>query len=74
MGRGGQARGPIVDGMALVVDAEVPPEVSRARRPQFLTLMLFSVAAFGQPVALSRARSSTCWAISAFPVTRRGRR
>jgi phenylacetic acid degradation operon negative regulatory protein len=39
--------------MALVVDAEVPPEVSRARRPQFLTLMLFSVAAFGQPVALS---------------------
>jgi phenylacetic acid degradation operon negative regulatory protein len=33
--------------------AEVPPEVSRARRPQFLTLMLFGVAAFRRPVAVA---------------------
>jgi phenylacetic acid degradation operon negative regulatory protein len=40
--------------MASAADAvEVPPEVSRARRPQFLTLMLFGVAAFRRPVALA---------------------
>jgi phenylacetic acid degradation operon negative regulatory protein len=32
---------------------EVPPEVSRARRPQFLTLMLFGFAAFRRPVAVA---------------------
>jgi phenylacetic acid degradation operon negative regulatory protein len=31
----------------------VSPEVSRARRPQFLTLMLFSVVAFRRPVAVA---------------------
>jgi phenylacetic acid degradation operon negative regulatory protein len=53
MGKRPPVRGHIVDGMASAADLEVPPEVSRARRPQFLTLMLFSVAAFGRPVALA---------------------
>jgi phenylacetic acid degradation operon negative regulatory protein len=40
--------------MGSAADAvEIPPEVSRARRPQFLTLMLFGLAAFRRPVALA---------------------
>jgi phenylacetic acid degradation operon negative regulatory protein len=45
---------PIVGRMSSAAEAaEVSPEVSRARRPQFLTLMLFGVVAFRRPVAVA---------------------